>query len=558
MKKLVSFLTAVALTASLPVFSVYAEGNTDLESMAFSLGADKDYLAVKNMSYPVSEYSSDKYLPIVECERLVLESGNAYYGDTSLGASVMSILVHNGIISASDIKEGAESLSKINHILLAKKAIYKYQNIFDNEDFQTYMTYLQKRQTTAQKADSLVSTAEKCMSEGRYFLIMYAQYSNLELTSRCQKVHSAVGIGVADGSWTFEDKTYDKCILTLDSLSVDEENDAFSEDTCIYINSETKEYYVPKFSVSDMQIIAIDNDQLLNGEDTDVVDEINEVHTQSGAITEIKYTDENGNEVIMNNDNEFLDNYHSSFIPAPLIKGSNIRINTLSKSWLDTVSIINKKLSIEFEMRDSDSEVICNENSIKLIKNNNEKNIHRDFNDPLDYWVHVTPAPTSSPDIYYSINGETMGMVEFTKTDDGVIFSGGKAQFMAFKRNEEYAENPTENDPYERLFFLAFDSADKVFVKFNESGDPTLFADLDQDDVFEYEVQKGDVNCDGRIDAVDASSVLSAYADLSTMSEDDEKRIYASAKYADMNSDGNIDAVDASEILSIYAENSTK
>lgn len=59
MKKLISFLTAVSLTASLPIFSVYAEGNTDLESLAVSLGADKDYLAVPNMYYPAELYQAN-------------------------------------------------------------------------------------------------------------------------------------------------------------------------------------------------------------------------------------------------------------------------------------------------------------------------------------------------------------------------------------------------------------------------------------------------------------------------------------------------------------------
>lgn len=65
----------------------------------------------------------------------------------------------------------------------------------------------------------------------------------------------------------------------------------------------------------------------------------------------------------------------------------------------------------------------------------------------------------------------------------------------------------------------------------------------------------GDVNGDGKINAVDASSVLSYYADVSTNQEgefDEDQKVAA-----DVNHNGKIDAVDASCILSYYAYLST-
>ena len=65
----------------------------------------------------------------------------------------------------------------------------------------------------------------------------------------------------------------------------------------------------------------------------------------------------------------------------------------------------------------------------------------------------------------------------------------------------------------------------------------------------------GDVNNDGLINAVDASSVLSYYAIISTNKEGGftEEQKYA----ADVNHDGQINAVDASNILAYYAYVST-
>lgn len=69
----------------------------------------------------------------------------------------------------------------------------------------------------------------------------------------------------------------------------------------------------------------------------------------------------------------------------------------------------------------------------------------------------------------------------------------------------------------------------------------------------EYDL--GDVNNDGKINAVDASSVLSYYAMTSTNQDADYSEEQKLA--ADVNTDGHINAVDASYILSYYAYIST-
>ena len=372
---------------------------------------------------------------------------------------------------------------------------------------------------------------------------------------RGQQAHSAVGIGVTDGSWTFNDKTYDKCILTLDSLSVDSENDAFSEDTCIYINSETKDYYMPKISASaesDIHIIAVDNDQLLNFADTDVADEIVQLKIASDSISEVTYTDLNGNEVILNDDNNFLDNYHVYSNVSFLVKGNNFKVNTNSENDHDYISIIDKKHTLEFDLKKADSEIFCNDNTLKFTRIDSTGITYRKPEDPLKFSLYIQ---TKDSTIEHYIKGETMGESEFTKTDGGIIFSGGKAMFNTYQYNEESIENPKEY--VKTLSRVTLNSAGKVFIQIGDDYNIKLFSDLDNDGTFEHEIQKGDLNCDGIIDSVDASMVLEAYSDMST-NEMGDKTIYADTAYADMNSDGMIDAVDASSLLEMYAQNSTK
>ncbi|MDE6102402.1 MAG: hypothetical protein K2F73_05445, partial [Ruminococcus sp.] len=66
-------------------------------------------------------------------------------------------------------------------------------------------------------------------------------------------------------------------------------------------------------------------------------------------------------------------------------------------------------------------------------------------------------------------------------------------------------------------------------------------------------VQKGDVNCDGFIDAVDATQILIAYSKNST-----DSTSYVGKTLGDYNGDGFVDAVDATQVLIKYAELSTK
>ena len=65
----------------------------------------------------------------------------------------------------------------------------------------------------------------------------------------------------------------------------------------------------------------------------------------------------------------------------------------------------------------------------------------------------------------------------------------------------------------------------------------------------------GDVNNDGLVNAVDASDVLTYYANISTNT--DGGFTEAQKEAADHNGDGQIDASDASSILAYYAESST-
>ena len=70
--------------------------------------------------------------------------------------------------------------------------------------------------------------------------------------------------------------------------------------------------------------------------------------------------------------------------------------------------------------------------------------------------------------------------------------------------------------------------------------------------------EAGDVDLDGKVTAVDASTVLGYYADTSVNAEISNVTVAHMEYMADINTDGMVNSVDASEILASYAENSVK
>lgn len=105
------------------------------------------------------------------------------------------------------------------------------------------------------------------------------------------------------------------------------------------------------------------------------------------------------------------------------------------------------------------------------------------------------------------------------------------------------------------IFSASAVDASNILIKYDDGiNNAHVFCDTDGDDVYETEIKKGDINCDGKIDASDASAILEIYSDLSTSTTYSLKE--ASNILADYNGDGKIDSNDAVSILEIYANNS--
>lgn len=599
MKKLISLLCTVAMLPSALTLSeskavneapVIAEGtipyvfcepellsgrkkateNPDLYALASALGADDAYFNFPN--FTCTEMGEEAIEMLDKWGEGTMEGVNvdnllavAGVGGVCYGYSTLQVLTHNGIISPSDIQEGAETLYDIVFDDKVSDAIFYYQCtqafIQENVEGEYYCSY-----DDAEACADLIYHGEKAMESGNYFKISYRIP---------QGFHAVTGIGIADGNWVYNDKTYDKCILTLDSNAVYEDDETkafgFKEKCCIYINSKEGSFYIPAYEASseneytDISSV-IDDMDLLNhfgmfnpsesiNEDYYDIQEITilnndslvDITTEYNSVSETYHAE-------MDSPLDGMDNYFENFsqrIYYKKVDNLMFETNALSAKKSTILTMTGKEF-IKHVLVNGNARVSMNERNISLEPIDEEAGSYN------IKWGQVAPdKPRYNIDIGTGKDRKLNGKISVDFYDDGVrvitaeVFEGYYTLFTA-----AYGlDNTDDNTGY---FDFAITSVDDFFLKFvSDTEPPVIMIDLDDDGVFESEVQKGDVNCDGKITASDAANVLSAYS----ADQVDGTGIllagqnhYINENIADYNGDGSMTAVDAALILSDYAQ----
>jgi hypothetical protein len=612
MKKLLSFLASLAmLTTMSPFYTVGTKNDyDDLKSLADSLGADTDYLNVINYEHGLDNPDpADVYFDYLsKCTLLEgAYSPRSFYcsavmSGSDMGISLLEILSHNGVILPSDIQQGAESLSEITLNEETDKIITAYQTTQCYTEFNNYEEYLISSQTYEQQINSLISTAESCMKNDKYFLITIHAY----------KMNQAVcGIGIAEGEWEWNGKSYDKCILTLDSNNSDNEGNAvgFREESCIYINSETKESCIPAYDLDmtdEPAYAVIDDDSLLNFKGA--IKPSVEISKDKDDITHFAFLD-----------TEYISAYSvKEGIKTPIAKPTYGGLNgPLSLNDIDSIHIemdneynrylnfryINTDRWIDVELEDTINRNLA-EFYGSLDISDDMINIVNEGDSPIHSHLQIRMNEGTynfSPYFLWYVNGDvnkdftveivengmllkSSGKIEMSVTPQRFITSlSGELQYGNSGLITDFAsvgDSPTDNDilvtlDNEQNVVFYFDenndgsydtemrkvdltggspyhisSENNVLVTVNEEQKIVCYIDDNNDGVYDFPVQKGDANYDGVIDASDASAVLAHYARLSTSSEN----IGSDTHTMDFDSSGSVDSADASMILKHYAE----
>ncbi|MDE6501244.1 MAG: hypothetical protein K2L10_04105 [Ruminococcus sp.] len=577
-KKLISFFTVISLLTSYSPIHSYADDTetTDLYALASSLGADTDYLKVVNYKHddehPVKMDSFRDYLwkcSVIEACYTPVETFSAMVSDGScMGISLLEIISHNGVIKPSDIQAGAENLSEISYNDDVDSIITSYQCLQGHTEFDYYERFIMTNTSYDEQIDNLIETAENNMNDDRYFLVIVRSNG---------LYHAVCGMGIADGNWEWNGKKYDKCILTLDSNITDTNGNprGFHKNACIYINSETKDSYIPSYKIGtedDISFISIDDDTLLNYKGKFNTSET--INTDISGIKQIsRNTSENTKLYTVSDDGNmtsFDDNYFSDYVgKTNFVKADSVHID-LDNEKVDYPNFryINPNRWIDIEFLDdymayedgynadvyiSDNNVYmkCNEGNIEEIGLQIRMNEGTYGCSPFFWWNIDIYDLSDDVNVEVRDNGILLKSNGTVKADlTPYCYQLDENGHFKFTSNDYYMDVENVSSQYTRA---SIESDNNVFISI-ENQEIMYYIDKNGDDVYDDRVEKGDVNCDGFINAVDATLVLQKYAGNSTGSLE-----YIGVGHAlgDYNGDGLVDAIDATQILRKYAELST-
>ena len=573
---MISVLSALTIALTAIPTCAYAKQSDEPElyELAYSLGADNDYLSIINYSHneerPLNKSCYEDFLSKCSIIEAAYSAQMSYKELTSeglcAGISIIEVLSHNGIITPADLKDGATSLKEITYDENIDKYITNYQAVQAYSELDLYEQYLVNNLTYDEKINRLLATAEKCMKEKRYFFITFRGTTF---------AHALCGIGVTDGSWTFNDKSYNKCVMVLDSnaKNKDMEPIGFTNEICIYINSETKESYIPFYDRlftgdEEISFVAIDDDTLLNNKGA--INPSEKIDTDLSKIKKFLYTDDDKQDmkvysIIQNpSDNLNIDRYikenmeDKTCFEADTIRFEleNAKNTPRNYRYIDTERWIDLELKIKEEDTNVEKvKLICDFeiSDDKIYINNNNKV-------PLTINTIIRMNDGSynfAPYYDWMIAGKVADKLSIEIRDKGMLIkSDGLNDLLIAPYYYTLDDSGKVKELRVRALnnynYLYLSSSNNVLLNIDENKNFVYYIDEDGDDIYDTRIQKGDINCDGFIDAVDASKVLSIYAKLSTL-------INNSVDYSlgDINNDGLVDAVDASAILAKYAVLST-
>ncbi len=570
MKKTISsMLAALTLITAIPLSPAKAAENPDLQALASSLGADTDYLNIPNFVHDNKErrllnssflsyyYACNNYDALIYPDMYFAES---LAGGVCFGISVLEILAHNGVISPSDILDGAEKMNEIQYSEPVDHFVTGYQAMQNRYELKYGIYDMALNCTAKEQAEILINTARECMDKKKYFYIgCYTDESN----------HAIVGIGISDGNWEYNGKNYDKCILTLDSNNKDENGNAvpFKESTCIYINSNEGRIYIPEYdnsSDNDLIISVIDDDSLINYKGLINPSEKYETDLSSSNIVTlwheaaVKYDitayDEKDDIIKMSETGNKIEEFINSY--SYLLKGKKFHIDTeLDKNSkrLNTQHVRVVNLAGGFELGSKD------ETGIFDIINNEKFKITSKYNNDTDYEMYLRFNEgyyPFTPHYNYIFFGHTDSFISAEVVESGILLSSDSVIEMTFDTKDVlFDEQMNHQDMRGNKISSAITADNSILISFDENNSIAFYIDPDEDGVYDIPVEKGDVNSDGVIDGRDASAVLESYAISSVESNETS---YINFDFADFDGNGVIDGRDASEILVQYAESSVK
>ena len=565
-KAFASTIASILAVSAMPLSNVCADDEVDLKQLASSLGADTDMFNFPNyrgtdcskelIERIWEQWEGDADLHVKQC-----------YAGLCNSFSVLEVLNHNGVISPNDLQEGAETLYDVEFTPYINDVMcyYSVMQGFKLQD-RAYHEYFCSHDSIEQCQD-LINYGKNAMETGKYFFIAFTN-SNF--------AHAIAGIGIADGHWSFNNKEYDKCILTLDSNSKDSSGKAcFNENFCIYINSAKNEMYFPAYECDsangDTYITYITDDtELLNNKgyinpsetypkEYDSLMALGIMHGKCGEY-DITIDADGKSEKFHGYPKAYIEGITKNAwsIIAPEIDGRYF----LNVDKISLESMQNDDENITFDLRGLNGNMNC----LTFYGKGRATYSYSDLNDEYTFTnlgsengkfsFEIGNGIKGNPNNKYTfpwnsllIDGNIHESITMKCDNNGVLFSStdNNVQLSAIFGQHIYDENHKYSPKVEQ--FNIFSSND-LMIRCKENSDELYFAIGNNYDI---PVETGDVNCDGKINASDASYILADYALGSTGAS-----TLLNQGLADFNKDGKINSIDASDVLAEYSRLSTE
>ena len=256
----------------IPLYEADASSaQSELEKAAIENGMYKDTFSFVNHLCTLSQedFTERVYDPVRDnMTESEINSGYgkhipdiSYKSGLCFGMAAISVLVHNGELTPSDLQEGAETLYDVTLTDDVDALITCYNSLQLYKAVELAIIAAPSMLSKEEHTDMFLDCAARCKEKGTYFMAGIA--------TKKGGTHAVVGMDELSGNWTFDGISYDTCIVTYDSNCVKQgtETSAFKDDACIYINSETKQFCIPAYEASsengDVLLYASDDDSLL-------------------------------------------------------------------------------------------------------------------------------------------------------------------------------------------------------------------------------------------------------------------------------------------------------
>lgn len=489
-------------------------------------------------------------------------------GGCCYGISAISVLIHNGIITPSDLYEGAETLNGIafNETIGRYILQYSFSQVYHEVQLANFGNHCTA--TDEERVAKLLEMAVDCTETGRYFQVSYGLQ-----TDERNFNHAVVGIGTAAGKWTVNGVSYDTCVLTYDSNCADKEDDTvaggFSEKLCIYINSETNQFCIPGYEISSENggfiFYATDSADILsyraeiNGTDTVGEDVSNLTQVYSFNETEgISVSAWDAGEMIEISDlldSHFTTLYGSSFFIYPATSYKIEQTNSSDCGDKSGVSgqIWGKDYCIRYSAGDYYDYTIDVAPTAVSVTNLGATSETENDKSKIAEEMHIVCSISYDGEYYYYFMGTAAEneTVTMTKTNEDVIITSddGSLKGTLLVKKTDTSEGSSTIE-------YTINAKNGVYVDM-EDLELTVSVDKDKEGIYETPLEQGDANGDGNIDLDDASEVLKYYAEsgagLAAGQVGLNLTYPLSLNTADLNGDEKIDISDATEILSKYA-----